>query len=167
MKLFFGILVVGFMGFSGIAQPLSWGSMSDIEKTQANNPKKVLVYVTTAWCGWCTKMNANTFTDAEIISYLNSNFHLVKLDAEEKDTILFKDYEFKFVKAGRRGYNDLAYSILDGKLSYPSLVFLDEKLDRISIAPGYRDATDLTQLLDFVSKEIYKSKSWEEYQKGK
>lgn len=162
-----GILLFGCIGFSVYAQELEWGSMNEVESSMKENPKKVLVYVTTNWCGWCKRMNANTFSKPEIMNYLNNNFHIIKLDGEEKETINFMDHTFNFKVAGRRGYNELAYSILEGRLSYPSLVFLDEQFNRITIAPGYRESSELMPLLEYVSEEFYKTQSLEEYQKGK
>jgi thioredoxin-related protein len=149
------------------AQELQWTSINDLEVAVSNSPKKVLIYVTTSWCGWCKKMKQTTFTDTWLIPYLNQNFHLVKLDGEEKEVLTFKGYEFKYIASGRRGYNEMTKALLDGRLSYPSFVFLDEKLDRITIAPGYRDAQGLMSLAKYISEEIYKTQTYSEYQKGK
>lgn len=149
------------------AQELQWTSINELEVAVGHSPKKVLIYVTTSWCGWCKKMKQTTFTDSQLIDYLNKNFHLVKLDGEEKEVLTFKGFEFKYVAGGRRGYNEMTKALLDGRLSYPSFVFLDEKLDRITIAPGYRDVEGLMSLSRFIIEEIYKTQSYSEYQKGK
>lgn len=149
------------------AQELQWTSMNDLEANVNQASKKVLIYVTTSWCGWCKKMKETTFKDPVLIDYLNKNFHLVKLNGEEKDILTYKGFEFKYVSSGRRGYNEMTKTLLDGRLSYPSFVFLDEKLDRITIAPGYRDVEGLMSLSRFIYEEIYKNQSYSEYQKGK
>ncbi len=148
------------------AQELQWTSINELEEAVRNDPKKVLIYVTTSWCGWCKKMKETTFKNPLVIDNLNKNFILVKLDGEEKNVLTYKGHEFKYVTNGRRGYNEMTKALLDGRLSYPSFVFLDEKLDRITIAPGYRDVEGLMSLSSYVKEEIYKTKTYSEYQKG-
>jgi thioredoxin-related protein len=148
------------------AQELQWTSMNDLEESANQTPKKVLIYVTTSWCGWCKKMKETTFKDPSLIDYLNKNFHLVKLNGEERNILTYKGFEFKYVSGDRRGYNEMTKALLDGRLSYPSFVFLDEKLDRITIARGYRDVEGLMSLSRFIYEEIYKEQSYTEYQKG-
>lgn len=167
MKLVISLLLFGMISLGGMTQELNWISIEDLEEATGKDARKVLVYVSTSWCGWCKRMDKDTFSDAGLIDYLNQNFHLVKLDGEEKKSLLFKGFEFKFIANGRRGYNEMTKALLDGKLSYPSLVFLDEKLDRITIAPGYKDLKSAMSLLTYISEDLFKSQTWAEYQKGK
>jgi thioredoxin-related protein len=167
MKHWIVLLLFFPLGTTLSAQELQWTSINDLEVAVSQSPKKVLIYVTTSWCGWCKKMKQTTFTDTVLIDYLNKNFHLVKLNGEEKDTLTFKGFEFKFVANGRRGYNEMTNALLDGRFSYPSFVFLDEKLDRITIAPGYKDVEGLMSLSKYIYDEIYKEQSYSEYLKGK
>ena len=75
-------------------------------------------------------MDKTTFQHPEIIKYINQNYYAVKFNGEIKETVTLKDKKYKFVEVpDKRGYNELAYEFLDGKMNYPSLVFLDEKLN--------------------------------------
>ena len=96
---------------------------------------------------------------------MNEHFYAVKFDAEMKDDIVYKDHTFKFVKSGRRGYHQLAAALLENKMSYPSFVAMDEKVDRITIIPGYRDADGMLPVLQFVGEDKYKSMSYQEFEK--
>lgn len=44
---------------------------------------------------------------------------------------MLKDKEYKHVKNGAKGYHELAIHFLQGQMSYPSMVFLDEDLNLI------------------------------------
>ncbi|MGB1121602.1 MAG: thioredoxin, partial [Saprospiraceae bacterium] len=61
--------------------------------------------------------------------------------------------------------NELAYSLLNGKLSYPSIVYLNENFERILISPGYKDNKKMLKETIYVADEIYNKKTWEDYNK--
>jgi len=115
---------------------------------QANqDQKKILIDVYTDWCKWCKVMDKETFGNAALLPYLKENFHLVKLNAEQKTPIQFKGKEYSWIKGGRNGYNQLALDLLDGRLAYPSLVVFDAKLNKLQVIRGYKSAEQLKELL--------------------
>ncbi|MGV6828989.1 MAG: thioredoxin family protein [Flavobacteriales bacterium] len=161
-------ILIGFIFFFNCfsvlhAQEITWIDMSDLEVAQQKEPRKVIVDVYTNWCGWCKRMDATTFKDKKVIAYLNKKFYCVKLNGEDKRTLKFRGYSFKFVDVGRRGYNELAYEILQGKMSYPTFVFLNEELDVLQPIKGYKTAKELLPILTFLGDNIYKDKTWQEY----
>jgi len=158
------LLILMLLGsISVFSQKIQWISIQELEEAQALDERKVLIDVYTDWCGWCKKMDASTFTDPKIVSYLTENYHCVKLDGEDKDVIRFKERDFKFVKSGRRGYNELPHDLLRGRMSYPTLVFLDENLDILQEFRGYRVAKDLLPIVKFFGEDIFKDQDWTEY----
>ena len=120
------------------------------------NPKKVFVDVYTDWCGWCKRMDATTFQDPELMAYMQEKYYMVKLDAEQKEAINFKGNTYEYVASGRRGYHQLAAALLQGKLSYPTTVFLDEEFKIITPVPGFRQAPEFMKIARFVGEEEYK-----------
>lgn len=144
-------------------EKIKWMSWEEAIELNKKSPKKIFVDVYTDWCGWCKRMDATTFSDPAVVSYLNDNFYAVKLDAEMKENITFKDQEYKFVKQGKRGVHTLAYSLLEGKISYPSFVTLNEKFDRIAVSPGYKKPDQLIKELRYAAEEKYKDESWSDY----
>ena len=113
---------------------ISWEKAIELNKI---NQKKIFVDVYTAWCGWCKVMDRNTFADSAVAAYMNNNFYCVKLDAERKDTILYNNYKFKYIQDAR--VHELAYSLLNGKMSYPSFVVLTEKEKLLHVINGYQE----------------------------
>ena len=138
----------------------SWAEAAELSKTQ---PKKIFIDLYTDWCGWCKKMDKETFTDPSIVQYLNDNFYPVKFNAERKDPIVFNDKTFEFIKSGRRGVHQLAYALLDGRLGYPAFVTLDETFARIMISPGYKKPNQLLKELAFAKEEKYMSMSFQDF----
>ena len=143
---------------------IEWMSWEEAVAANKKQPKKMLVDVYTEWCGWCKKMDKMVFTDPKVAAYVKENFYAVKFDAEQKKTIQYDGFEFKFnPNATRRGVHDLAVALLDSRMSYPSLVYLDEKRDRISISPGFKAADKLINELKFIQGGHYKTKTYQEY----
>ncbi len=168
---FFGVILIAVVmsGFTLVDNvddnEIKWYSWEEAMKMQKTSPKKVFIDVYTSWCGYCNKMDRETFTDDDIIKYINENFYAVKFNAEQKENIEFNGTSFKFVKGGRRGYHQLAQVLLDNRMSYPSFVYLDEEGARIMISPGYKTPPMLKKELTFASEEHYKTSKWDSYRK--
>lgn len=148
------------------ASAVNWMTFEEAVEAQKTEPRLVFIDVYTDWCGWCKKMDANTFNQEHVAKLLNEKFYAVKFNAEQKEDIKFKDYTFKFVPQGRRGYHQLAASLLNNQLSYPTTVFLDEEMNMIQPLKGYWPANDFYPILQFFGDKHYKSVSWEEFKKG-
>ena len=143
---------------------VEWHSFADAYKLNKVKPKKMLVDVYTDWCGWCKKMDKETFQNPEIAKYMQKHFYCVKLNAETKDTIVIDTV--KFVNSnptGRGGNNRLAVELLRGKMSYPSYVFINEQNQLLTTVPGYLTADDFSPVLHFFGEEAYKNTKWEDY----
>jgi thioredoxin-related protein len=144
----------------------TWEEAVELNKTK---PKKIVVDIYTDWCGWCKKMDKGAFSDSKVSEYIGDNFYAVKLNAEQRDQIIFGRDTFSFVETAKgKGVHTLAYALLDGKMSYPTLVYLDQDFRRIMVSPGYKETHDLMKELKFAKEEVYNQKTWEEYkEKGK
>ncbi|MEO1258073.1 MAG: DUF255 domain-containing protein [Bacteroidota bacterium] len=147
--------------------PINWMTWEEAIAANEKTGKKIFIDFYTDWCGWCKRMDATTFSDAEVAKYINENFYPVKFDAEQKEDIEFKGTTFKFQKGGRRGVHMLAAELLNGRLGYPSYVYLTPTYERILISPGYKKVPDMKKELKFVAEEHYSSTTWEEYRKTK
>jgi len=146
---------------------LTWYTWEEAVAANAKEPRKILVDVYTDWCGWCKRMDATTFKDEKVMDYLSKNFYAVKFDAEQKEEIVFDGNTFKFKPYGRRGAHELAIALLNGRMSYPSIVYLDESFEIITKSPGYKQADAIMKELRYVGENIYKEQKWEEYKQGK
>ncbi|MEY3052675.1 MAG: hypothetical protein RLY31_2460 [Bacteroidota bacterium] len=169
-----GILTagVGFLAFTtdstapsgpGGIQWLTWEEMVERSRTEE---RKVVVDVYTEWCGWCKRMDATTFAEQEIARYVNERYYAVKFDAEQRGDLSFKGRNYQFVKNGMRGYHELAAEITQGRLSYPTIVFLDERLEVIQSIPGYRDAGEFETILTYFGENNHRKVPWDTYQRN-
>jgi len=164
----FAISALFFITISGLAQDVSrvkWYSIEEAEKLNKQQPRKIMIDVYIDWCGWCKKMDKETFSHPVIADYINKYYYPVKLDAESKKEIVFKGTTYKHVAQGARGYHELAAGLLNGKMSYPSIAYLNEKLELLGAIPGYYTPDRIEPLLNYIVEEKYTSESLEEYQK--
>ncbi len=147
--------------------PVHWYTFSEAVKLQAKKPKPIMVDVYTSWCGPCRMMSANTFGNEIIAKYLNENFYPVKFNAETYDSVAFKGAVFKNQNppGTPRPVHDFANSILDGKLLYPSIVFLNEDIQRIQVIMGYYTPNLFEPILKFFGSGKYKDTPDEDFQK--
>jgi thioredoxin-related protein len=148
------------------AQEIKWLTFEEAVEANKTNPKLMLIDVYTDWCGWCKKMDKTTYSNAIIIAYVNKNFHPVKLDGEQKEDIIHEGYTFKFKQQGRSKYNEFTATLLNGKLSYPTTVFMDENVQVLNRTPGYLDTETMEKVLTFFASKEYLTKKWEEFEKG-
>ena len=142
---------------------MKWYTWEEAVELNKTNPKKIFVDVYTDWCGWCKRMDKATFNDPGVSAYMSANFYPVKLNAEQKADINFNGEVFKYVSTGNRGVHTLAYSLLDGQMQYPTVVYLNEKYERIMISPGYKEPADMIKELKFAAEEHYNKTTWEQY----
>lgn len=140
---------------------LSWEEAIERSKTE---PRMLLVDVYTEWCGWCKKMDKTSFKDKAVATYVSEHFYAVKLDAEQQESITYDGHTFKYDETlARRGVHELAIALLDGRMSYPSIVYLDAAQRRITISPGFKPAENLLHEVVYVGDGHYKDGSFEEY----
>jgi thioredoxin-related protein len=154
--------------FNGEEQSLvKWHTFSEAVELAKKTPKPIMVDVYTQWCGPCKMMSAYTFNHPQVASYLNEHFYPVKFDAETFDTVAFNNVSFvnKNAPGTNRAVHDFAISILDGKLLYPSIVFLSENINRIQTVTGYHQAAQFEPIMKYFGSSAYKSMKYEEFQK--
>ena len=142
---------------------IRWTSFEEAVRQNQQQRKKVFIHFYTDWCGWCKRMDATTFQDPSIVSYMKANFYAVKFNAETHDTITYKGKDFLFLEKYKA--NELAVLMLKSSMSYPTCVYLDEELNEIGPVPGYLTAEQLLPVLKYFSDDIYKTKVWEDYMK--
>jgi thioredoxin-related protein len=144
-------------------EKIRWYSFEEAVELSRKNPRKILVDVYTDWCGFCKKMDAETFGNAQVASYINKHFYPVKLNSETRDTIKFQGHSFINEGEGRRSAHQLSIALLQGKMSYPSIVYLNEKLELLTAVPGFRTPGQMEPILRFFAEDHYITKSWDNF----
>jgi thioredoxin-related protein len=148
-------------------QGVKWYTIQEAEKLNKQAQRPIFIDTYTDWCGWCKKMDKDTFTDPVISDILNNKFYPVKFNAESKEDVTV--FGHTFVNDGKSGpTHQLAIELLHGQMSYPTVVFLLSMNDgnlQLQPVPGYKPPKDMEVLLSYFSDKAYTAKTFEDYQK--
>lgn len=126
---------------------INWLKYEEGIKQAQESDKKVFIDFYTDRCGWCKKMDRETFTDARVIDYMNTNFVSVKVNGGSS-----RELEVEGFKTNERQIASQLY----GVRGYPTYWFLEPDGSKIGRQPGYQPAEQFLQLLAYVKDEQYK-----------
>ena len=158
-----GLLITGMMPRPD-EKAVKWMTFEEALEKSKTEKRKIFIDVYTDWCGWCKVMDKNTFSEAHVAKILNEEFYPVKFNAEQRENVVFNGTTFKFVASGNSGYHELAAALLNNKLSYPTVVFLDEEFRMIQPLSGYQEAKAFHPIIQFIGEDHYKTVSWKDWQ---
>ncbi len=140
-------------------EKLHWRTFDEGIAEAQKTGKKVLIDVYTTWCVWCKRMDANTYTDDQVASYLSKHYVLVKLNAESSAPLIYKGKPYS--------EQDLARAF--GVSGYPTTVFLKSNGDPITGMPGYAEAEKFRDVIAYIGEDHYLTQKFDDYlaKKGK
>ena len=141
-------LALTLVGTAEAQESIQWMRFEEAIAANAKSPKMILVDVYTDWCGWCKKMDKDTFTDPRVVAHFKKNFYAVKLNAEDtKRSFPFMGKTFTEA--------EMAASMRVN--SYPNFVVIEPGLQNIAQLPGYREPEAfLAGLADLIEKAFKK-----------
>jgi thioredoxin-related protein len=169
-RILLAILILGMSTGISKAQEspekIQWYTFTEAVEANLKNPKPLFIDVYTDWCSWCKKMDKTTFTEPKIAKYMNENYYPVKFDAEMKEEIVFQGTTFINPSPDNsRSTHQVAQALLKGKMSYPSYVFMTEKLEWLTVVPGYMDVDKFEPIIHYFGEKAYEGQSFEEFSK--
>jgi len=106
--------------------------------------KHMFVDFTATWCGWCKKMEKETFNRPEVIAMLNNNFIPIKVWGDLDNSLNIDGYKI----------SEKEFAKSRGVQGYPTFVFETPAREAITSFSGYRDAATLMNYLNQVKKYI-------------
>ena len=95
---------------------------------EENRP--MLVDFTASWCGWCKKMDAETFIMPSVIREINKSFIPVRVWGDSDDILSINEISV----------SEKQLTAQAGISSFPSFVIMNSSLERIHFFKGYHDS---------------------------
>ena len=123
------------------ADGIRWYSYEEGMALGKSNPKKVFINFFAKWCGFCRRMDKETFTDKVVVDYLQENFIAVKVDVDKERNV-----------AAQYNISPL-----------PDTWFVSEKGEAIGNRPGYMSAEELLPVLQFIKTDSYLKMSYVQF----
>lgn len=140
------------------ADKVKWVTIDQLEALQQQEPRKVLVDIYTSWCGFCKKMDKETYAHPQIADYMNEKFYAIRFDAESKLPVNFKGETYRYITKQGAGINELTLEWLGSDLQFPSTVVLNEKLSKLNVVPGYLSPENMDKVLHYYGDDFYKKR---------
>lgn len=142
---------------SSYAQVAGALTFQQLDSLQKGEQKPVLVFIHTSWCKYCEAMEHATFQNEEVKELLDKKFYFVELNAEEKQDITVMGHTFRYRPTGAgAGQHELAQELgmIDGKVSFPTICFLNADYEIIYQVPGFLTAKQLIDILRALDSKI-------------
>lgn len=169
MKTTYILFFLMFMGWNLSAQKaetVKWYTIEEAQKLTEKEPRKILIDLYTDWCGWCKRMDNDTFNNPVIAEYINKNFYPVKFDAESKDPVVFSGHTFTSGGTQPRATHQFAMALFNrAQVGYPAIAYLTEKLELIGTVPGYKTPKQYEPFLHWIASDKFKEMTLEDYEK--
>lgn len=125
------------------AEGLKWYNWNE-GYTLATKKNRILVIdIYTEWCGWCKKMDKDTYSKKSVVDMMNKDFVAVKFNPEIK----FDTYDIE----GAKYNNSQLFSMLcnNERVGYPTTAFLFPGTKKIYLQSGYQDEANFKKLLEY------------------
>ena len=140
-------------------------SFEEVEKLSKIKPKKILIDIYTDWCNGCRVMNSTSLTDSSVVKYLNSNFYVIRFNAESKDSITFTGHVFVNNGANNTPFHQLALALTNNSIALPTTVILDESFKKLDQIPHYLTPEMLLKIARFFGADAFKNQTWDSFLK--
>lgn len=127
-------------------------NFNQIDSLQLTKRKNVIIFVSTNWCKHCKAMEDAVFTEIRLRKLINEQFYFVKLNAEDKQIIIYNGSKFFYQPS--LGYHQMAISLSNnGKLVFPSIYVLSYTNEILYHKEGFINSVDLFNDLNSIKVE--------------
>jgi thioredoxin-related protein len=144
-------------------EKIQWIKLDEASVKVKEQSKPIIIDLYTDWCYWCKVMDKKTYSNKKVIEYMNEHFYSVKLNAETKDAINWKDKTYRY--NSKYNINDFSIFLTYGRASFPTTVIIaDDQSAPIPIA-GYMEVKEIEKILKYFGEGAYKTMNFPQFEK--
>lgn len=151
LKLSFFVFALSLCSFTKPhEEKLVWLGWDEGYEKAVKTKKILLVDAYTDWCGWCKRMDRDTYTNGEVVKKINEYFIPVKFNPEIKNVVYKLDDQ---TLTPQQLYAQLTRGESTG---YPTVYYIFTNKKSVFIDAGYKDADAFLKILDMAIAESKK-----------
>ncbi|MBR1784580.1 MAG: thioredoxin fold domain-containing protein [Bacteroidales bacterium] len=154
------ILIACAMLAVGAQAQVKWHSIDDAAAAKIGS-RLYFVDFYTSWCGYCKKMDRETFTDSTVAKILNRYYYPVKFDAEVQRDVVWFGKTYHPVKKGR----NLQHEFAAGLQGYPTYGLFRPDGTPMQQIPGFYPAREFVIVLWYFASGDNDRYAYEQYRK--
>lgn len=141
----FFVLTCFMLFFAGSSSsPVNWKtSYGDGLTSSGKDGKNLFLMFYTNWCGYCRKMDKETFSNQNVADLINQNFTPVRINCDKEEKTC------------------ATYSVN----GYPTIAFADSKGKLLRMAPGFLPPDRMLPVLKYMDSGAYKDMDFTTYVK--
>lgn len=147
------------LSFFNLNAQVKWHTIEEASKAQIGE-KLYFIDFYTSWCGYCKKMDRDTFTNTTVAKILNKYYYPVKFNAEGNDTFTWAGQTYKPAKTGRNRTHEFAR----GVRGYPTFTLFHANGSPLQSIPGFVPANQFIVILWYFASGDCDRYPFERYQ---
>ncbi len=113
-----------------------------------------LIYFYSDNCGWCRKLENETFTNEKIREIIKNYFSIVRINSSSNEFVTQNGEEIT-----EKQLSEDVYQVRGN----PTIWFLSQENERIASLPGFIEAGVFIDVLQYIKDEHYKEYTFPEY----
>lgn len=157
-RFYIGIIaIIAFAVTAFKTTEMQWDKVETAIPLGLKEKKLVLIDLYTDWCGWCKRMDRDTYANEEVMKYLKENFISSKMNPEKEGSLEFHGKKYSYAE----------FNKALGVSGYPATAFIDREGKLLTVTSGYYGPKDFIKVLKYFGDEVYKTVNWDEYSKAK
>jgi thioredoxin-related protein len=154
---------------------VEWHSFDEGIEAAGTQGKHIMVDVYTDWCGWCKKLEKETYADYAVREVLSESYISVKLKGDSGKKLKVKGQSaqygsqtlLQFVPTEEAGISEqnLTRSVL--KITgFPTILFLAPDGRMITKLPGFHNARSFVNIINYIKDDLYEVMTFDDYLKS-
>lgn len=144
-----------------VSAQVKWNTIEQATEAKIENNTIYFIDFYTSWCGYCKKMDRETFSDPVVAKILNKYYYPVKFNAEGSNTFTWFGRTYKPGRGGRGSVHEFAA----GLRGFPTFVLFKSDGTMLQSIPGFYNANDFTVVLWYFASGDCDKYPFDRYQK--